>query len=83
VTIYQVIREGILDRKALKRTADRIRKDYGIGYLLGSSTKIEASNSAREGYLSYIQYLSPRTAIAVQLTNAFPVFVRMPQKVAR
>jgi len=59
VTIYQVIREGILDRKALKRTADRIRKDYGIGYLLGSSTKIEASNSAREGYLSYIQYLSP------------------------
>lgn len=59
MTIYQVISEGILDRKALKRTADRIRKDYGIGYLLGSSTKIEASNSAGEGYLSYIQYLSP------------------------
>ena len=59
MTIYQVIREGILDRKALKRTADRIRKDYGIGYLLGSSTKIEASNNAGSGYLSYIQYLSP------------------------
>jgi len=59
MTIYQTIGEGILDRKALKRTADRIRKEYGVGFLLGSSTKIEASNSAGEGYLSYIQYLSP------------------------
>ena len=59
MTIHQVISEGILDRKALKRTADRIRKDYGVGYLLGSSTKIEASNNAGSGYLSYIQYLSP------------------------
>ena len=48
-----------IDQRSIRKDANRIRKEYGIGYLLGSSTKIDASNDAGEGYLSYIQYLSP------------------------
>jgi len=48
-----------IDKRSIRSDANRIRKQYGVGYLLGSSTKIDASNDAGEGYLSYIQYLSP------------------------
>ena len=48
-----------IDKRSIRKDANRIRKQYGVGYLLGSSTKIDASNDAGEGYLSYIQYLSP------------------------
>ena len=48
-----------IDRRSIRKDANRIRKEFGVGYLLGSSTKIDASNDAGEGYLSYIQYLSP------------------------
>ena len=43
----------------VRSDANRIRKQYGFHYLLGSSTKIDASNDAGEGYISFIQYLSP------------------------
>ena len=48
-----------IDKRSIRKDANRIRKEFGVGYLLGSSTKIDASNDAGEGYLSYIQYLSP------------------------
>lgn len=48
-----------IKHRAIRKDANRIRKEYGVGYLLGSSTKIDASNDAGEGYLSFIQYLSP------------------------
>jgi len=59
MTIYDAINDGILDRKMMRDTSSYAREWYGVGYLLGSSTKIDASNNAGEGYLSYIQYLSP------------------------
>ena len=61
-----------IDRRSIRKDADRIRKEYGIGYLLGSSTKIDASNDAGEGYLSYIQYLSPANGYNDATDSRYP-----------
>lgn len=57
--IYNAINDGAIDPKVLREFRRYAKDWYGVGYLLGSSTKIEASNEAGEGYVSYIQYLSP------------------------
>jgi len=61
-----------IDKRLIRKDANRIRKDYGIGYLLGSSTKIDASNDAGEGYLSYIQYLSPANGYNDATDSRYP-----------
>ena len=42
-----------IDKRSIRKDANRIRKEYGIGYLLGSSTKIDASNDAGEAGISF------------------------------
>ena len=61
-----------IDKRSIRKDANRIRKEYGVGYLLGSSTKIDASNDAGEGYLSYIQYLSPANGYNKATDSRYP-----------
>jgi len=61
-----------IDQRSIRKDANRIRKQFGVGYLLGSSTKIDASNDAGEGYLSLIQYLSPANGYNDATDSRYP-----------
>lgn len=61
VTVQMALELGVFTRSTLRKRANTLRKRFNVGYLLGSSTKIEASNAADTSYISYIQYLSPDT----------------------